>query len=131
MVGVNTSRSISSTPGIWGRPSIRERRKTTPTEMVGYVDLHSPEWGVLRTWASLIREAGDICGDEVVSAADAIGDGGGLEDDDSPGPEVRAPLGRPGPPSSPLRQRGWGPRSHPCLVTSESQRLGRYGLGDR
>ena len=36
----------------------------------------------------LIREAGDSCGDEVVSAADATGDGGGLEDDDSPGPEV-------------------------------------------
>ena len=40
----------------------------------------------------LIREAGDSCGDEIVSAADATGDGGGLEDDDSPGPEVRARL---------------------------------------
>ena len=40
----------------------------------------------------LIREAGDSCGDEVASAADATGDGGGLEDDDSPGPEVRARL---------------------------------------
>ena len=40
----------------------------------------------------LIREAGDSCGDEVVSAADATGDGGGLEDEDSPGPEVRAGL---------------------------------------
>ena len=40
----------------------------------------------------LIREAGDSCGDEVVSVADATGDGGGLEDDDSPGPEVRARL---------------------------------------
>ena len=44
MVGVNTSRSISSTPGIWGQPSTRERRRTTPAEMVGYVALHSPEW---------------------------------------------------------------------------------------
>ena len=40
----------------------------------------------------LIREAGDSCADEVVSTADATGDGGGLEDDDSPGPEVRARL---------------------------------------
>ena len=38
----------------------------------------------------LIREAGDSCGDGVVSAADATGDGGGLEDEDSPGPEMRA-----------------------------------------
>ena len=40
----------------------------------------------------LIREAGDSCGDEVASAADATGDGGGLAEDDSPGPEVRARL---------------------------------------
>ena len=40
----------------------------------------------------LIREAGDSCGDDVASVADATGDGGGLEDDDSPGPEVRARL---------------------------------------
>ena len=40
----------------------------------------------------LIREAGDSCGDEVVSAADVTGDDGGLDDDDSPGPEVRARL---------------------------------------
>ena len=40
----------------------------------------------------LIREAGDSCGDGVVSAADATGDGGGLEDEDSPGPEMRARL---------------------------------------
>ena len=40
----------------------------------------------------LIREAGNSCGDEVTSAADATGDGGGLEEDDSPGPELRARL---------------------------------------
>ena len=40
----------------------------------------------------LIREAGESCGDEVASAADATGDGGGQEEDDSPGPEVRALL---------------------------------------
>ena len=40
----------------------------------------------------LIHEAGDSCGDEVASATDATGDGGGLEEDDSPGPEVRARL---------------------------------------
>ena len=40
----------------------------------------------------LIREAGDSCGEGVVSAADATGDDGGLDDDDSPGPEVRARL---------------------------------------
>ena len=40
----------------------------------------------------LIREAGDSCGDDVASVGDATGDGGGLEDDDSPGPEVRARL---------------------------------------
>ena len=40
----------------------------------------------------LIREAGDSCGDEVVSAADVTGDDGDLDDDDSPGPEVRARL---------------------------------------
>ena len=40
----------------------------------------------------LILEAGDSCGDEVASVVDATGDGGGLEEDDSPGPEVRARL---------------------------------------
>ena len=30
----------------------------------------------------LILEAGDSCGEDVASAADATGDGGGLEDDD-------------------------------------------------
>ena len=40
----------------------------------------------------LIREDGDNSGEGVVSAADVTGDGGGLEDDDSPGPEVRARL---------------------------------------
>ena len=40
----------------------------------------------------LIREAGDSCGDDVASVGDATGDGGGLEDDDSPGLEVRARL---------------------------------------
>ena len=43
--------------------------------------------------------------------ADATGDGGGLEDDDSPGPELPARLEGPGPPSSPLRHWGWGPGS--------------------
>ena len=41
---------------------------------------------------TLIREAGESCGDEVASVADATGDGGGLAEDDSPGPEVRARL---------------------------------------
>ena len=40
----------------------------------------------------LIREAGDSRGDEVSSVGDVAGDGGGLAEDDSPGPEVRARL---------------------------------------
>ena len=40
----------------------------------------------------LIREAGDSCGDDISPAADVTGDDGGLDDDDSPGPEVRACL---------------------------------------
>ena len=40
----------------------------------------------------LIREDGDSCGDEVASVGDATGEDGGLEDDDSPGPDVRARL---------------------------------------
>ena len=40
----------------------------------------------------LILEAGDSCGDEAASAPEVTGDGGGLEDDDSPGPDVRARL---------------------------------------
>ena len=40
----------------------------------------------------LILEAGDSYGDEVASAADVTGDGCGREDDDSPGPNVRARL---------------------------------------
>ena len=39
-----------------------------------------------------ILEAGDSYGDEVASAADATGDGGGREEEDSPGPDVRARL---------------------------------------
>ena len=39
-----------------------------------------------------ILEAGDSWGDEVASAADGTGDGCGLEEDDSPGPDVRARL---------------------------------------
>ena len=39
----------------------------------------------------LILEA-NSCGDEVASAADVTGDGCGREDDDSPGPDVRARL---------------------------------------
>ena len=48
----------------------------------------------------LILEAGENYGDEGASAAN--GDGSGLDDDDSPGPEVRAPFGGLGPPGSPL-----------------------------
>ena len=40
----------------------------------------------------LIREAGDSCGDEVASVGDTTGEDGGLAEDDSPGPEVRARL---------------------------------------
>ena len=40
----------------------------------------------------LIREAGDSCGDEVVSVGDTTGEAGGIAEDDSPGPEVRARL---------------------------------------
>ena len=40
----------------------------------------------------LIRDAGDSCGDEVASVGDATGEDGGLEDDDSPRPVVRARL---------------------------------------
>ena len=36
----------------------------------------------------LILDAGDSWGDEVASAADVTGDGGGLAEDDSPGPDV-------------------------------------------
>ena len=39
-----------------------------------------------------ILEAGDSWGDEVASAADVTGDGYGLEEDDSLGPDVRARL---------------------------------------
>ena len=39
-----------------------------------------------------ILEAGDSCGDEVSSAAEVTGDSGGREEDDSPGPDVRARL---------------------------------------
>ena len=39
-----------------------------------------------------ILEAGYSCGDEVASTADATGDGGGREEEDSPGPDVRARL---------------------------------------
>ena len=39
-----------------------------------------------------ILEAGYSWGDEVASAADVTGDGCGLEEDDSPGPDVRARL---------------------------------------
>ena len=45
--------------------------------MVGDGVVHSPEWGSLRIVASVV---------------DAIGDGGGREEDDSPGPDVRALL---------------------------------------
>ena len=51
-----------------------------------------PGMGLPTNIGTRIREAGESCGDEVASAADATGDGGGLEDDDSPGPEVRARL---------------------------------------
>ena len=44
----------------------------------------------------LILEAGDKCGDELSSAA-GEGDGSGLDDEDSPRPDVRAPLGGLGP----------------------------------
>ena len=40
----------------------------------------------------LILEAGDNCYEDVVSAADVTGDGGGRDEDDSPGPDVRARL---------------------------------------
>ena len=39
-----------------------------------------------------ILEAGNSCGDEVASTANETGDGYGREDDDSPGPDVRARL---------------------------------------
>ena len=39
----------------------------------------------------LILEAGDKCGDELSSAA-GEGDGSGLDDEDSPRPDVRARL---------------------------------------
>ena len=51
-----------------------------------------PGMGFPTNMGLLISEAGNSCGDEVASAADATGDGGGLEEDDSPGPEVRARL---------------------------------------
>ena len=40
----------------------------------------------------LFREAGDNCCEDVVSVADVTGDGGGRDEDDSPGPDVRARL---------------------------------------
>ena len=40
----------------------------------------------------LILEAGDNCCEDVVSAVDVTGDGGGRDEDDSPGPDVRARL---------------------------------------
>ena len=39
-----------------------------------------------------ILEAGDSSGDEVALVAEVTGDGGGREEDDSPGPDVRARL---------------------------------------
>ena len=39
-----------------------------------------------------ILEAGDSCGDEFASTVNVTGDGCGQEDDDSPGPDVRAHL---------------------------------------
>ena len=39
-----------------------------------------------------ILEAGDSCGDEVALVADVTGDGCDREDNDSPGPDVRARL---------------------------------------
>ena len=40
----------------------------------------------------LILDSGDNCGEDVVSAVDVAGDGWGLDEDDSPGPDVRARL---------------------------------------
>ena len=49
--------------------------------------------GSLRTWSSPDpRGPSDSWRLKVSPRADATGDGGGLEDDDSPGPEVRACL---------------------------------------
>ena len=40
----------------------------------------------------LILEVGDNCCEDVVSVVDVTGDGGGRDEDDSPGPDVRARL---------------------------------------
>ena len=40
----------------------------------------------------LILEAGDNCREDVVSTADVTRDGGGQDEDDSTGPDVRASL---------------------------------------
>ena len=54
------------------------------------VEPYIPRIGCPTNKGLLILEAGDNCGDEVASTTD--GDGSGLEDKDSPGPEVRARL---------------------------------------
>ena len=53
--------------------------------------LRSPESGVPTNNGCLILEAGDKFGDELSSAA-GEGDGSGLDDEDSPRPDVRARL---------------------------------------
>ena len=88
---MNTPRSISIESRYLGRPSIRERHRTTPAGMVGYVVLRSPGMGCPTNIGLLIREAGDSCGDEVASVGDTTGEDGGLVDDDSPGPRCAGP----------------------------------------
>ena len=70
---------------------MRGRRNTTPDETVCGGVAHSRN-GFPTNMGLQILEAGDRCGDEVASVADATSDGGGLEDDDSPEPDVRARL---------------------------------------
>ena len=53
---------------------------------------HIPRDGVTTNNGLLIQEAGDNCGDDVASAADVAGDGRGLDEDDSLGPDVLALL---------------------------------------
>ena len=74
-----------------GQRSVPARRKMTLHENLLHGALRSSESGVPTNNGRLILEASDKWGDELSSAA-VEGDGSSLDDEDSPGPDVRARL---------------------------------------